>query len=322
MKYKKTLLILLLLSVVAGLFGIYKYSEYQKESEKKLAQESLFGWKFPVVGFPDTGPDDSSLLAYSSIRDPGGVPRGLPVRLKIPAIGVDTAIEDALITPDGRMDVPAGSINVAWFALGPSPGKIGSSVIGGHFGIDNGVPKVFYNLDKLKIGDLVQIVNDRGETLSFIVRSTKSFNRDDDATTVFTSQDGLAHLNLITCEGLWNQVDDSYPQRLVVFTDLIPNLPSTAETEPTTSPLATLQPSAPPLVVSPTPTTEVSPTPTDLPNPDPENDNQETVENTTPTFRQDLPNNIKILFAHPIDAGITVALLGLIAVLVFKIIRK
>ena len=68
----------------------------------------------------------SQINAYSSIRDPGGIPQGLPVRLKIPVIGVNVAIEDALITPDGRMDVPAGAANVAWYALGPQPGQVGA----------------------------------------------------------------------------------------------------------------------------------------------------------------------------------------------------
>lgn len=135
-----------------------------------------------------------------------------------------SAIEDALITPDGRMDVPSGSVNVAWFSLGPHPGQPGSAVIGGHFGIKNGVPYVFYNLDKLKAGDMVYVVDDIGYVNAFVVRSISSFDRDADATTVFTSSDGLAHLNLVTCEGVWNQANDSYPQRLVVFTDEAANI--------------------------------------------------------------------------------------------------
>lgn len=181
--------------------------------------DNLFGWKFPVAKFPKVGPLGD--LAYSDIRDPGGIPSGLPVRLVIPVIGVDSAIEDALITEDGRMDVPAGSVNVAWFSLGPLPGQRGSAVIGGHFGIKDDVPFVFYDLDKLKIGDKVYIVNDKGENLSFVVKSTKSYDRDADATDVFTSGDGLAHLNLITCEGVWNKINNSYPKRLVVFTESI-----------------------------------------------------------------------------------------------------
>jgi len=191
----------------------------QLKSHKAVDSASAsFGWKFPVAKFPSVG-STKGQVAYSSIRTPGGAPQGLPVRLVIPAIGVDSAIEDAVITPDGVMDVPSNSVNVAWFSLGPHPGQEGSAVIGGHFGIKNGVPFVFYDLDKLRIGDQVYIVNDRDETIPFIVQSVKSFDRNADATTVFTSSDGLAHINLITCEGIWNQSNGSYPQRLVVFTD-------------------------------------------------------------------------------------------------------
>jgi LPXTG-site transpeptidase (sortase) family protein len=121
------------------------------------------------------------------------------------------------------MDVPSGTINVAWFALGPNPGEIGSAVIGGHYGIyeDNRGPTVFYYLDQMKVGDKVYIENDKGGTLVFQVREIKLFDRNADATTVFTSDDGLAHLNLITCEGIWNRVAGTYPSRRVVFTDLL-----------------------------------------------------------------------------------------------------
>ena len=202
-----------------------------------IATDSLFGWKFPASAtkFPSTGSASGGDLAYSSLPDPGGVPSGLPITLQIPAIGVNSAIEDALITPDGRMDVPAGTVDVAWFALGPQPGQVGSAVIGGHYGIENGVPFVFYNLDKLKIGDDIYIINDENNTVEFAVKSIASFNRNSDATTVFTSTDGLAHLNLITCEGVWNEVDGNYPDRLVVFTDLVSSNATIPATIPATN---------------------------------------------------------------------------------------
>ncbi len=217
----RVLSIIVLAAILGG--GLYFFLSPRRNqiAEPQVSSDLAFGWKFPVAKFPITG-SLSNQIAYSSIRDPGGIPQGLPVRLKIPTIGVDSAIEDALITPDGRMDVPAGSENVAWFALGPHPGQEGSAVIGGHFGINKGVPFVFYDLDKLKAGDIVYVVNDKGETLAFVVRTISLFDRNADATTVFTSNDGLAHLNLITCEGVWNQVNGTYPQRRVVFTDAVP----------------------------------------------------------------------------------------------------
>ncbi len=217
LKLRSVLLILVFVVVVGA--GLWLLVLSRLSQNKTIPpNDDLFGWKYPSVKFPITGIDQ---LAYSDIRDPGGIPEGLPIRLKIPVIGVDAAIEDALITPDGRMDVPAGTVNVAWFALGPHPGEVGSAVIGGHFGIDNGVPRVFYDLDKLKVGDKIYILDDKGNSLAFIVRKIELFDRNADATSVFTSSDGLAHLNLITCEGIWNQVNGAYPQRRVVFTDAV-----------------------------------------------------------------------------------------------------
>ena len=210
---------------VVGLFiGATLLSYYQFFSPQttyiagSAVQDSELGWKFPQQ-FRSAGQVTIS-DAYSELRKQG-LAGGLPVRLQIPSINVDAAIEDAFITPDGRMDVPAGSKNVAWFALGPPPGQIGSSVIGGHYGIDNGTTKVFYNLNKLKIGDHVQVVDDFNKTLSFVVRTVKIYDRNADATEVFLSKDNKAHLNLIACDGVWNKQNDTYPDRRVVFTDAI-----------------------------------------------------------------------------------------------------
>lgn len=214
-----TIIILLLGFVTASAYFIFLLKNQKGVNELSLSNDSL-GWKFPTVKLPSTG---TTKVAVSGIRDTDTEIQGLPVRLKIPTIGVDSAIEDAYITPDGRMEVPLGSVNVAWFALGPHPGQEGSAVIGGHFGIKDNVPFVFYKLNELKVGDMVYVEDDTGKNIAFVVRSFQSFNRDDDATTVFTSEDGLAHLNLVTCEGIWNKVNDTYPQRLVVFTDAMPS---------------------------------------------------------------------------------------------------
>jgi len=45
------------------------------------------------------------------------------------------------------------------------------------------------------------------------------FDAEEDATDVFSSTDGKAHLNLVTCDGIWNKNTAQYSQRLVVFAD-------------------------------------------------------------------------------------------------------
>ena len=68
---------------------------------------------------------------------PEQVSVGLPLRLKIPKIDVDSIIEYVGLNPEGAMDVPKSQDNVAWFELGQRPGASGSAVIAGHYGWKN-----------------------------------------------------------------------------------------------------------------------------------------------------------------------------------------
>lgn len=143
----------------------------------------------------------------------------LGFRLKIPKINVDAAIESVGLTPKGAMDVPKDPKNAAWYNLGPRPGETGSAAISGHINWWYGATGVFANLYKLKPGDKITVQDDQGATVSFVVRATRKYNASADATNVFISNDGKAHLNLITCSGVWNKRAQQYSQRLVVFTD-------------------------------------------------------------------------------------------------------
>lgn len=158
----------------------------------------------------------TSKSEIASVEDGSGI--GLPVRLKIPALNIDAPIEFSGVSSDGSMGVPKGPSNVSWFNLGPRPGTKGSAVIAGHFGWKNNIPAVFDNLHKIKKGDRIYVEDEKGAILSFIVRETKMYNKDEDATKIFSSS-GKTFLNLITCSGDWNEVEKTRPNRLVVFSE-------------------------------------------------------------------------------------------------------
>jgi LPXTG-site transpeptidase (sortase) family protein len=144
---------------------------------------------------------------------------GLPLRLKIPTLNIDSVIEYVGLTKDGAMDVPKDQNNVGWLEIGNRPGEIGSAVLAGHYGWKNKKPSVFDSLYKLQKDDKIYIEDSLGNIISFTVRESKRYDQNATATEVFGSNDGLAHLNLITCEGIWDETSKSYPTRLVVFTD-------------------------------------------------------------------------------------------------------
>ncbi len=146
---------------------------------------------------------------------------GRPIRLIIPSIKVDAKIEETGLNNDYAMIPPKLPESIAWFKLGPKPGEVGSSVLAGHFGWKNGIHAVFDNLSKIKISDKIYVFDDLGNENVFQVKFLRRFGSEDRVEDVFISNDGVAHLNLVTCEGVWNKLLKSYSKRLVVFSEKI-----------------------------------------------------------------------------------------------------
>lgn len=173
-----------------------------------------------------SSPAQPSAIAVSSykpeeIRPITKVVFGSPVLLRIPAINVDAALDYVSLTSQGELGVPAGPNTAAWYDRGPRPGQPGNAVIDGHFGYKNNIPAIFDNLHKLQPGDSIFVVDDRGATTTFVVSSLQMYDQNASESSVFSSADGKSHLNLITCQGIWNQNQKSYSNRLVVFADKV-----------------------------------------------------------------------------------------------------
>lgn len=144
---------------------------------------------------------------------------GLPVFISIPSLDLNASIEKVALAADGTMDVPKYFLNTGWYELGPRPGEIGSAVIAGHVDWVNGAAAVFKDLYKLNLGDKIAVQDDKGAIISFVVRESRTYDAKADATDVFISNDGKAHLNIITCDGAWDKNTNQYSQRLIVFAD-------------------------------------------------------------------------------------------------------
>lgn len=145
---------------------------------------------------------------------------GLPLRLKIPSINVDATISPLGLTPEGDMESPSEPQAVGWYKFGPHPGDKGSAVIAGHYGPRrNGGGSVFDDLQKLNKGDKLYVEDEERATAIFVVRETRRYDPEANALDVFASNDDRPHLNLITCEGVWNENLKTYSSRLVVFAD-------------------------------------------------------------------------------------------------------
>jgi len=179
-------------------------------------------------GLPNTGfaPNENAISWYvptsqnsvSSCQATEENSLGFPTRLVIPSIGVNADIRNLGVTFSGEMEVPNSIVDVGWFKFGVRPGEKGSAVIAGHLNGKNGENGVFANLDKLKEGDKLYVLDDKGESTSFVVRKSQTYDPGY-AEDVFSLND-VSHLNLVTCDGVWDSAKKSYSKRLVVFTDI------------------------------------------------------------------------------------------------------
>lgn len=149
-----------------------------------------------------------------------------PTRLRIPAIGVNAPIGAVGLAPDGSMGVPKRPAHTTWYALGPRPGEAGSAVIAGHVSWMYGATAVFAELHTLAPGNTITVQAGDGKIISFVVREIRAYDAAADATDIFFSADGQAHLNLVTCSGTWDKNAKQYTERLVVFADKVTAVPA------------------------------------------------------------------------------------------------
>ncbi len=144
-----------------------------------------------------------------------------PVRLRIPAVGIDAPVVRVGLREDGFMDVPGTAEEVGWFAPGYIPGTPGNAVMAGHLDTQSGKAAVFWELRRLKTGDMVEVEREDGSLKRFTVthRATYSAN-EAPLNALFGSATG-SHLNLITCNGAWRDDLQTYDRRLIVYTEAI-----------------------------------------------------------------------------------------------------
>lgn len=149
--------------------------------------------------------------------------RSVPVRLQIAAIGVDSGLMKLGLKADGTMEVPPLGFPAGWFTGAPTPGQLGPAIIAGH--VDWNGPGVFYNLFKLKPGDLVTVTRKDGSKPVFRVTRVKQFPKDQFPTKAVYGNIDNAGLRLITCGGSFNPRTGHYEANIIAFADLVTPAP-------------------------------------------------------------------------------------------------
>ncbi|MEO9152644.1 MAG: class F sortase [Lapillicoccus sp.] len=167
------------------------------------------------------GPDATSGPAGAAIPGPAAaattVADGLrPVRVRIPAIGVDSALVDLGIGADKAIEVPTDPARVGWLDTSPAPGQQGPAVLAGHVDSKTG-PAVFYHLKQLAVGDAITVTRRDGSSVSFTVDGVQTYAKSAFPTEATYGPVPGPALRLITCGGSYVKSAGGYQDNVVVF---------------------------------------------------------------------------------------------------------
>jgi len=138
-----------------------------------------------------------------------------PVRVRIPAIGVDSRIVDIGVDRTGALVPPDTTDVTGWFTAGPLPGATGPALLAGHVDSRAG-PGVFFRLREVRTGDVVTVDRADHTSVSFVVDSTARVAKAAFPTELVYSPRPVAMLRLVTCGGSFDPSVRSYRDNIIV----------------------------------------------------------------------------------------------------------
>lgn len=180
----------------------------------------LCGAAAPVAATPvPAAPSVVSLAAPHSAADVLPVSAGagaVPVRLRIPVLGVDAPVRPVATGPAGDLGVPDDPQVLGWWEAGGAPGLPGAAgVLDGHVDSAAHGPGALFHLAALQPGDVMSVVPARGAARTYAVREVHRFPK-----TAFRADllapGGPPRLVVVTCGGVFDRATRNYEDNVVV----------------------------------------------------------------------------------------------------------
>lgn len=139
-----------------------------------------------------------------------------PVSVRIDAIDVRSDLLPLATDATGVL-VPPDPYDVAgWFTGGPVPGDVGPAIIAGHVDSRAG-PGVFFRLEEMAEGDLIEVTRSDRSRVSFVVTRVEQYPKNAFPTERVYGPTPAHELRLITCGGAFDSSRRSYLDNIVVY---------------------------------------------------------------------------------------------------------
>jgi sortase (surface protein transpeptidase) len=143
-----------------------------------------------------------------------------PVRISIPAIGVNARVIALGLNRDRTIQVPKNFADTGWFRPGPEPGEQGAAVIVGHLDSRRG-PGVFYRLRDLRAGQVITIHLQDRSIVRYVANSMIRVAKSRFPTNRVYAKTTQPTLRLITCAGNLNLATGHHRDNYIVFASIV-----------------------------------------------------------------------------------------------------
>ncbi|MBP0935932.1 class F sortase [Streptomyces sp. KCTC 0041BP] len=157
----------------------------------------------------------------STARAAAPLPASEPVRVRIPAAGVDASPVLRLgLEADGTVEVPsvADGDKIGWYTKGVTPGQTGPAVLIGHFDTARG-PAVLKDVSKVRTGDEITVSRADGSSAVFRVRELEQVDKSRFPTAKVYGNTTRPELRVITCGG---EITAGHrPDNIILYADLV-----------------------------------------------------------------------------------------------------
>jgi hypothetical protein len=155
--------------------------------------------------------------------DPAGAGRLLqagrsrPLRIRSEALGLNAPVAAVGIDlPTGTLDVPVNVARTAWWRDGAAPGdRAGAVLIAGHVDSARQGEGAFFEVQRARAGDRIQVVTANGRTHTYRVTSMRRMPKERLPNDIYSLR-GRARLVLVTCGGRFDQATGHYVDNVVV----------------------------------------------------------------------------------------------------------
>lgn len=209
-------MVLLLATGYVGVDTLMANNKVKADTQVTAANDSPNAVPDPSQEGKDTSPLPVNALANYQVAS------NLPRAIYIDKVNVAARLLHMNVNADGSVQAPRNIFDAGWYTGSVKPGEPGAMFVDGHSSGSSHMG-LFGNLDKLVIGDTLQVEKGDGTRLVYqvVFKETVKLAEVDMKKALKPYGGAAKGLNLMTCAGGWTSDNTTMTERTIVYTQQI-----------------------------------------------------------------------------------------------------